>query len=205
MAARSEQSVRRQADRSAFVPRYQELSVRFLQRLNARDLVFEFFVVFSRFEYALIQTGFIRKDVDYAAADWDQFGRELNQFSAPPSVPEIDQATSYLLNHPPRKQIRENGALVWKEALPNENEPQLYKLLVYIRRIRNNLFHGNKLSDLLQEHSARNVRLLSHSLTVLYACLDLHAELQDNFLGELRHEMELAEEDGEAEEQHFLS
>jgi len=175
--------------------RYHDLSVRFIQRLNARDLVIEFFVMFSRFEYALLHTGFVRDDLDFAAANWDRFGREFNERFAPDSTPELGQATTYLLKHPPKKQIRENGALVWKDALPSENEPRLYRLLVFIRRIRNNLFHGNKLSDLLQEYSARNVNLLRHGLTVLYGCLDLHVELRDLFLGELRYEMEVGAEE----------
>jgi hypothetical protein len=122
--------------------RYRDLSAKLIHDLYACDLIIEYFVVFSRFDYALLRAGYVRTNVAHVAADWDRFGKEYDRLFQQLLTPETQSACSYLLNHPPKKQVREDGALIWKAALPDEHEPLLYRLLVYVRRIRNNLFHG---------------------------------------------------------------
>jgi hypothetical protein len=70
---------------------------------------------------------------------------------------------------------------------------KLEKLLLLIRRVRNNLFHGEKLGVLLEGDSERDTDLLKHGLTILYACLQISTDVRSKFFSEV--EWELEEED----------
>jgi hypothetical protein len=165
----------------AEVPDYSSAIRRAIGQLHGKDAVIEFFVAFSRFEYGLVQAGYVRDDRRDAQADWDRLAREFNERFDPNVAPGLQQAVTYLLAHPPRKQIYVNGHLEWSMAAPPQTDPLLQRLLVFVRRVRNNLFHGDKLNDLLERYSERNLDLIRSALTVLYVCVDLDDEVQTNF------------------------
>ena len=112
---------------------------------NLDALVYEFFRTFARFEYALKDFGFHRPDRNNAEADWTRFAE-----SAPvrgvlddPVDAGLTEATDYILNHPPNKQIIENGAVTWSDH-PPDAASQSGRVLGFVCRVRNNLFHGGK-------------------------------------------------------------
>ena len=170
---------------------HHRVSEYFLQRLNGREIVFEFFIVFSRFEYALMRSGFINGDHRGVYANWDRFAATEKDNFNPDQTPELQEAVTYFQNRPPRKQIVEEEDLVWINTPRPDNEPLLLTLTVLIRRVRNNLFHGNKISDLLERYSPRNRDLLRYSIVILYSFLDLNSHVRNVFLGELRQELKL--------------
>jgi len=97
----------------------------------------EFFVAFSRCEYALERGGFARGSD--AKADWDALARQLGPAffdSVKPKIPTI-------IADPPKQQVLENGTLGWQSRASPENTSEL---LLAVRRLRNNLFHGGKVS-----------------------------------------------------------
>lgn len=74
-----------------------------------------------------------------------------------------------------------------------KDQKRLQTLLGSVKRVRNNLFHGEKIGVLLEGDSPRDVKLLEHGLTILYACLSLSTELRNKFYAEA----ELEEEEEE--------
>ena len=79
-------------------------------------------------------------------------------------------AIDYVLNNPPKKQVIQNGLLEWNDSRPNTNS-KADLVLLYVRRVRNNLFHGGKFND----HwfaPERSEELLRYSLVILNACLE---------------------------------
>ncbi|MCC7382239.1 MAG: hypothetical protein IT384_10440 [Deltaproteobacteria bacterium] len=148
-----------------------------------RDVVFEFFVFFSRFEYALKRRGFFDGDEKGVAANWDQFANSVRG-----KFRDLDQtafvaACSYLKMHPPKKQVLHQRALSWKETQPGTGESDEAFITRCVRTVRNNLFHGGKypVPDGPVSEVARDHQLLQHCVAVLDACLALDPDLKRYF------------------------
>jgi hypothetical protein len=142
-----------------------------VDRLIPKDrqlLVFRFFIAFSRFEYALKSGGYITCDAKPA---WDDFANAHEEEFDPNSSPELKAACDYLENHPPRKQLQDQGTMVWSQPTKRANEPLFLWLLRMARRVRNNLFHGSKYPIQPDAEPVHNVNLLEHTLTIIDACL----------------------------------
>ena len=135
-------------------------------------LVCEFFRTFARFEYALKVTGFYRHGRNNAEPDWTRFaesaavGRVLDD----PVGSHLTEAIQYIRTHPPRKQVIENGGLAWSDRPPNATS-QSGRVLGFVCRVHNNLFHGGKGNQHWFDPE-RTERLLRHSLTILHGCLE---------------------------------
>ena len=148
---------------------------------NLDALVYEFFRTFARFEYALKASGFHRLGRINAEADWARFAK-----SAPvrgvlddPVDAGLTEATDYILNHPPNKQVIENGTVTWSDR-PPDAESQSGRVLGFVCRVRNNLFHGGKGNQHWFDPE-RTERLLTHSLTILRGCLDASEGVADAY------------------------
>lgn len=78
----------------------------FLQSLDIeRELVMNFFITFSRFEYALKRAGYIHNRED-AQANWEKFLKvHKSKFLADCQTNELRNAVDYLKSHPPKKQV----------------------------------------------------------------------------------------------------
>lgn len=128
-----------------------------------KDLVFEFFLYFSRFEYALKREGFC-KSSRRAICDWDKFFSDHSK-----QIHELCLNSKYakeLIGAPPKKQINDNGNLGWSET-NFSSEPTYKKLCFCIKGIRNNLFHGGKFPEGPEEDVARNEVLIQAALNTL--------------------------------------
>jgi len=137
-----------------------------------KDLVLEFFCTFSRFEYALKRGGFATPSRDSSVAvDSDRFGNKLKKLGSDECAPVL-KACEYLLRHPPKKQILREERLTWTDT-GDPSIPDVNQVLIYVRRVRNNLFHGGKFPDASIEEVARNKQLIQDSLAVLNAVLGL--------------------------------
>ncbi|PDT10527.1 hypothetical protein CO655_12045 [Rhizobium sp. M1] len=126
----------------------------------------EFFAMFSRLEFALLSSGYSGGEVgDNAWVTWDSFGRDVH-----PSFfldMRADNAVAVLFQQPARKLIKtESGDCMFADSPVPEDAVEL---LLQVRRIRNNLFHGSKVNflerDRLLVHAA--VRVLRHLLDAL--------------------------------------
>jgi len=146
------------------------------------NLLFQFFLVFSRFEYALKRAGFANNSGGKVSANWDAFASKYNAAFDPGKSTELQQAYTYFKENPPRKQIISAGALDWSEPNILGKEPLLVWLLGSVRIVRNNLFHGGKFPIAPIDEPARNPLLLRHALTIIDACLPLDAKVNEYFI-----------------------
>lgn len=119
-----------------------------------------FFATFSRFEYALKRSRFLTHDHpgQRAEPNWDSFANSLHREFFNQLGNEV--ATKYLFEQPPKlMQVGQHGDLDWVEkSAPNCNQA----LFGAVRRVRNNLFHGEK--TVLDD---RDGKLINAALCVL--------------------------------------
>ena len=144
------------------------------------QLANELFRTFARFEYALKATGFYQPTQDDAKLDWTDFARSVSGALNNPADTGLREAIEYILEYPPRKQVIQDETLGWTDALPTGNRSD--RVLILVRRIRNNLFHGGKFSGQWFD-AARSERLLRHSLTILRGCLEAPPVVRDAYYG----------------------
>jgi len=139
-----------------------------------RNLITEFFFVFSRFEYALKRAGYVRANrAGYAEPDWVKFGQDIQPHYNRHETTSLEEAIDYLFSEPPKRQVvGEDGSLRWEDLEQNANQTELARLLAIVRTVRNNLFHGGKYPYLPVPDPARDTRLLESGLTVLASCLN---------------------------------
>lgn len=128
-----------------------------------QSLVLEFFVTFSRFEYALKRAGYLKKKSN-ASADWVRFAEDVQALPDDNKAVILDSAP-YLQGRPPKKQIAVNGALQW-QIRPMGASP-IQSLIESVKTVRNNLFHGGKFPEELISEPARDEQLLRDCIRVL--------------------------------------
>lgn len=131
----------------------------------------EFFRLFSRFEYALKANGYLVPNKRNAEADWVRFAEEIhNDFDKIEEL-ELKKAIALLLKEPPKKQINSDGRIKW-DITPPKSKNRTDLLLQYVRRIRNNLFHGGKFNGRWFEPD-RSGALIDAGIKILNACLQV--------------------------------
>lgn len=147
-----------------------------------RRLAWEFFVLFSRFEYALKRSGFLRPNVSEAQADWGRFARENQAAFLERSSVSLASAAAYYEAEPPRKQLQRDGRLHWSDPLrPGDGEKPLEFLCRAIVTVRNNLFHGGKFPQFPVQDMSRDEALLQHAKELLFELLELNDEVRTQF------------------------
>ena len=155
-------------------------------RSDLQALLLEFFLTFSRFEFALKNSGFYVKrgktSVPYEASpDWDSFAQRLKDVFDTNATPRLRDACDRLLDNPPAREVIGGGGLGWDTTAENDSLSDIERLLRYVRRIRNNLFHGAKFSTLPGLETERNVTLLEDSLIILSECLRLTDDVRQTY------------------------
>ena len=148
-----------------------------------RTLLLEFFLCFSRFEYALKAAGFATGGHDHILPNWRRFARSLRDKFDKNSDTEVSKACDYILDDPPRKQVFVNGKLAWNTQARSRGDSGVEFLLRMVRTVRNNLFHGGKHNIEVHEDTARSEALLRSSLAILNECLRLSRDLKRTFEG----------------------
>tara|TARA_R110002124_G_scaffold86074_1_gene222852 strand:+ start:676 stop:1134 length:459 start_codon:yes stop_codon:yes gene_type:complete len=144
------------------------------------DLAFEFFKEFARAEYALKASGF-HKGEGNAEANWPDFAEQVEPLIQNPSSEALEDAINFILQTPPKKQVIQEGVIQWSESPPN-HPVKAENLLIYVRRVRNNLFHGGKFNG----HwfaPERSEALLRHCLVILRACIDFVDSAREAYNG----------------------
>lgn len=145
-----------------------------------RELLLEFFLTFSRFEYALKATDFLgsrprgRRDdprPPRAEPDWEGFTRSVRGAFRARRSPELRAACEYLRHMPPWLQVRLDGHTAFETDAPSLRRRGTAFILDMVRRVRNNLFHGGKHHLDTHEMKERTEQLLRSALLVLAECL----------------------------------
>ncbi|MDD5759088.1 MAG: hypothetical protein PHI06_08390 [Desulfobulbaceae bacterium] len=145
-------------------------------------LVLEFFAFFSRFEYSLKRSRFL-KPRRKAEADWDKYANSIKGQFKKIENPAFQDAIDFLKRNPPKTQIIEENELGWHDTLQGSGEHHERYILRLIATIRNNLFHGGKFPLPVGpiEDTARNQRLLQSGITILKQCLALSGSVGSIF------------------------
>jgi hypothetical protein len=145
-----------------------------------RNLLLDFFLTFAAFEFSLKSLGFRKKGrpiiegVTYVAQpDWASFALQLRDNFRPDADPRLRQACDHLLYNPPWHEVISGSKLLWDTAAESEQLSEIERLLKYVRRVRNNLFHGGKFTSLPVSDLGRNAALIEDSLVILKECLRL--------------------------------
>src|SRR5437773_2207072 len=89
-----------------------------------REVLIDFFVMFSRFEYSLKRANFIRSGIDYGAADWKRFARTIAEAFRSSSSPQLQESVNYLLTHPPKRQVPDRDGLKWEDEKKKMQESE---------------------------------------------------------------------------------
>jgi hypothetical protein len=157
----------------------QNLQYRHLNKIHPSeaDLVFDFFVVFSRFEFVLKRSGFLKGNEDKAEPDWDKFCNKVSEKFDKTASSEFQQACEYYTTQPPKKQIVRDGDLVWKENVQGKGESEFRWIIRSVKTVRNNLFHGGKFPYSL----TRDTDLLFYGLVILHVCMKYDKKVEEEF------------------------
>ena len=125
-----------------------------LFRVGDLELVYKFFVIFSRFEYALKKSGFLitnnsKDEIRKAKPDWSAFAahasvKEQLKFATNPNA--ID-AREYLMKYQPRVQHTDGKEFFFKELNRQPTTTDEQHLLDLVQIVRNNLFSWWKISN----------------------------------------------------------
>jgi hypothetical protein len=152
-----------------------------------RKLAWQFFIFFSRFEYALKKDSrYLKSGTGDAQPNWDSFASNNAKFFMVNASSSLADAVNYFKTKPPRKQLCINGEMTWSDPVQyNESEPLLVWLLRVIRIVRNNQFHGGKFARLPIPEPSRDQDLLANTITILDSCLNLDHSIRNKFFNEI--------------------
>ena len=142
-----------------------------------QPLAYEFLGTFARCEYALKCSAFAKGGNSSVEANWDAFAHSIDWHFRRIKNEEFQTAMKFLLAEPPRKQVLRNGRVDWKDSPPDKNLPKAQQVLLMIRRIRNNLFHGAKVWSPEYGNRERDIRLVKAGLIVLKQCASINQEI----------------------------
>ncbi|HRN51840.1 MAG TPA: hypothetical protein PLC52_10980 [Anaerolineales bacterium] len=141
------------------------------------DLVNSFFLVFTRFEFALKAADYkFRGRNQVAYADWNKFAQEQSKRFDPLHT-DIKEAYGYLDSRPPKIQIIESNELCWKDNHRGD-QTDLAWCIHLVKTVRNNLFHGGK----FPYHQTRDHNLLTASLDVIAHLVNLNPEVEQKYM-----------------------
>lgn len=150
-----------------------------------RRLAVKFFLFFSRYEYALKRAEYIDIRPDKSPnPDWDKYARAKPDLLKKITAEEFSKAVDFLKKNPPRKQIVKEKKLDWAPDCYSD-EVDLARLLVLVRRIRNNLFHGGKFEGGPESDVCRDEELLKVGLIIMQYILHEDIQLHNFFLEDL--------------------
>ena len=91
-----------------------------------------------------------------------------------------DEALS-LIRDPPQSQTYINGHCGWEETVLDREKTELGKVLLVVKTIRNNLFHGGKASQKEWDDPSRNLFLLRNGKAVIDNLAQL-ADIESDYL-----------------------
>lgn len=148
-------------------------------------LAFDFFREFSRFEYCLKAVGFLRvRRNNEPEANWDAFAEAIKQIFEEPPSKEFSAAVAYYMKNPPKKQVVRDGGLQWENDASQDSGA--IRVLVLVRRVRNNLFHGGKFNGQGWFSPERSEDLLRHGTVILRFLVRAHPDVRRAYSEEPR-------------------
>ncbi len=130
---------------------------------DLRNLAFDFFYWFSRFEFALKERRFLKNETIGARAkpSWEKFATAYRADYI------VSAAAAALIEEKPRRQIVGDPEHGFEDLSFLPEATDLDRVVAYANTVRNNLFHGGKHGHDQWDDPARMQRLLELTITVL--------------------------------------
>ena len=146
------------------------------------ELACEFLAVFARMEYALKATRFAAGNGRTVSVSWDRFANEADEHFHAEASEDLRGAVEFLWKGPPRKQVlTEDNRVQFCDFVIDPDQRKLQQLLLMVRAVRNNLFHGGKHLPGGEMEPGRNEALVRSSLVVLRECAQLVADVRESY------------------------
>ncbi len=149
-----------------------------------QELLLEFLTKFSRFEFAMKLSGYIRERDDSVEPDWERFSSDIDGLFDKENTAMLTRACDYILLNPPYEQILVGGALGWSSCFQREANTETELLLDLVRRVRNNLCHGGMYDARIHQETAQSEAFLRGSLLIIEECLRVSPAVKQAFHGE---------------------
>ncbi|WP_104041654.1 hypothetical protein [Vibrio hyugaensis] len=143
-----------------------------------QNLVYKFFLQFSRLEFALKESGFVTSGQrNSAQPDWNAFIEKYE------SNYQLDKIEAELMGNPPLKQEFKAGKVTWEKFDFPPKASELKNLVFALKTMRNNLFHGGKFGHKSWDDPDRIEFVLSKGLHCITNFSKLDSDLQAHYLG----------------------
>ncbi|PSB84829.1 hypothetical protein C5F64_12805 [Photobacterium damselae subsp. damselae] len=137
-----------------------------------QQLVYTFFLQFSRLEFALKESGFVKSGTrDEALPDWGRFIERYSKSYA------LDKTEKELMAEPPLKQVYLNEKICWVDFDFPDDSTELNNLVFALKTMRNNLFHGGKFGHKSWDDTERVKFVLSRGLYIINKLSKLDGDL----------------------------
>ncbi len=129
-----------------------------------RDLAFEFFFRFTRFEFALKENGYLKSRNPGARAEpgWDPFVARWHQ-----GYHGSEEARRLIDAAPKRQVVGPTASPEWENVDLRECQSELGRVVRLLQTVRNNLFHGGKHGDTGWDDPKRTAELLTLGVRIL--------------------------------------
>lgn len=148
----------------------------------------DFFLTFARLELALKSAGFFQHhpwpdltDPPDASPDWDKFAVSLRNVFRKDVNSNLSTACEDIVLNPPWREVICNDSLLWRADPPPQGLTPVESLLLSIRRLRNNLFHGASFNSVQGYDFRTTENLLKASVVVLKECVRLSPAVQKEY------------------------
>jgi len=129
------------------------------------EVIYTFIKSFIGFEVKLKRLNYYKKSVKRknVEVDWDSFEKDYREVILIIANSD-DKHIKYLLTNPPKKMCVKDNSITFDRTVTDNAANEL---MISLRAIRNNLFHGGKFDGEELSGSERNMTLLKSAIFVL--------------------------------------
>jgi hypothetical protein len=143
-----------------------------------RTVLLDFFVTFARCEFALKTGGFAKcgekRGVGCEAqADWGAFIKAVSISFQSGVEPNVEAACERLIDALPWELVLVNGNVMWQQQSSSAKKDLATDALTVVRRLRNNLFHGNESGTLHGYVASQRGQRLRDAVLILQTSVSL--------------------------------
>lgn len=130
-----------------------------------QNLIFTFIKRFIGLEVKLKRLGYFKKSIKKknVEVDWTSFESDYREIILNLANKQ-DDSTRYIIENPPKKMCVKNNVITFDRSV---TEDHVKELMISLRAIRNNLFHGGKFDGEELSGSERNIKLLKSAISVI--------------------------------------
>lgn len=139
--------------------------------LASRSELSEFYLTFSRYEFALKATDFAKQTDRGAQIDWNKLAENLGDLNN--LLGNRRAEVEELLDRPPKRlNLVGHNQLKWLDDPPKPTWSPTRVFIYRIQAVRNNLMHGSKFIEQESFDPTRETKLLASAVSAITIVLD---------------------------------